>query len=177
VQSKDTKKSVQVVFYSYGVKKMITLLETLVEGAEGSYANMQDLRNLEQVMSSWAKRKEAYLAVQAKEKLIIDRAMILIQENATSLSGQVIDEFRVDKCRRDITLALRYYALGMLLQDEEVLKDRFLHWQKNILQAMGLHHYQGVKFVLESIYIELPKEQANLLFPYFQLGHNMIMSN
>jgi Phycobilisome protein len=155
---------------------MITLLETLVEGAEGSYANLQDLNDLEHAMSSWSKRKEAYLAVQAKEESIIDRAMILIQKSAPSSDVQEIDEFTVDKCRRDITLALRYYALGMLLQDEEVLKDRFLHWQKNILQAMGLHHYQGVKFVLESIYIELPKEQANLFFPYFQLGHNMIMS-
>jgi hypothetical protein len=155
---------------------MITLLETLVEGAEGSYANLQDLNDLEHAMSSWSKRKEAYLAVQDKEKSIIDRAMILIQKSAASSDVQEIDEFTVDKCRRDITLALRYYALGMLLQDEEVLKDRFLHWQKNILQAMGLHHYQGVKFVLESIYIELPKEQANLFFPYFQLGHNMIMS-
>jgi hypothetical protein len=155
---------------------MITLLETLVEGAEGSYANLQDLNDLEHAMSSWSKRKEAYLAVQDKEKSIIDRAMILIQKSAASSDVQEIDEFTVDKCRRDITLALRYYALGMLLQDEEVLKDRFLHWQKNILQAMGLHHYQGVKFVLESIYIELPKEQANMFFPYFQLGHNMIMS-
>ena len=59
---------------------MITLLETLVEGADGSYATKQDLRNLEHVMFSWAERKDAYLAVENSEKSIIDRAMILMQE-------------------------------------------------------------------------------------------------
>lgn len=152
---------------------MITLLETLLEGAEGSYASTQDLRNLEQVMSSWSERKEAYLAVQANEKSIIDRAMAMVQQGKPVQNNPVTIEY----CRRDLTLALRYYALGMLMQDEEMLKQRFLYWQKNVLQAMGLHHYQGVKFILESIYIELPQKQAKLFQPYFKLGHDLIMSN
>jgi Phycobilisome protein len=156
---------------------MITLLETLLEGADGSYASKQDLRNLEHVMFSWSVRKEAYLAVETNENSIIDRAMILMQQSKSFPDSKAIDKQRLDRCRRDLTLALRYYALGMLLQDEEMLKDRFINWQKNVLQAMGLHHYQGVQFVLESIYVELPKEQANLFRPYFKLGQDMIMSN
>jgi Phycobilisome protein len=156
---------------------MITLLEALVEGADGSYASKQDLRNLEHAMFSWSDRKDAYLAVQAHEKSIIDRAMEMIQASNTFPDDRTINEIRQDSCRRDITLALRYYALGMLLQDEEMLKDRFIYWQKNVLQAMGLHHYNGVQFVLESICTELPKEQANLFKPYFKLGQDLIMSN
>jgi Phycobilisome protein len=165
---------------------MITLLEALVEGADGSYASKQDLRNLEHAMFSWAERKDAYLAVQENEDSIIDRAMTLIQASKTfpdvggkpaPTENQAIDAIRLASCRRDITLALRYYSLGMLLQDEEMLKDRFIYWQKNVLQAMGLHHYHGVQFVLESICIELPKAQANLFQPYFKLGQDIIMSN
>jgi Phycobilisome protein len=155
---------------------MITLLETLVDGADGAYASKQDLRNLEHAMFSWSERKEAYLAVQDKEKLIIDRAMTLIQSGKTAPDG-AMNAGTLNRCRRDMTLALRAYALGMLLQDEEMLKDRFLYWQKNVLQAMGLHHYQGVKFVLESICLELPKEQANLFKPYFKIGQDLVMSN
>lgn len=155
---------------------MITLLETLVEGADGAYATKQDLRNLEHAMFSWADRKEAYLAIQNSEKSIIDRAMESIQLSKPTADVKQIDSARLESCRRDITLALRYYALGMLLQDEEMLKDRFIYWQKNVLQAMGLHHYNGVQFVLESICVELPKEQANLFKPYFKLAQNMIMS-
>ena len=155
---------------------MITLLETLVEGADGAYATKQDLRNLEHAMFAWADRKEAYLAIQSNEKSIIDRAMASIQSIKPTADAKQIDPARLASCRRDITLALRYYALGMLLQDEEMLKDRFIYWQKNVLQAMGLHHYSGVQFVLESICVELPKEQANLFKPYFKLAQDMIMS-
>ena len=99
---------------------MITLLETLLEGAEGSYASTQDLRNLEHVMSSWSERKEAYLAVQANEKSIIDRAMAMVRQGKPVQNNPVTIEY----CRRDLTLALRYYALGMLMQDEEMLKGK-----------------------------------------------------
>ena len=155
---------------------MITLLETLVEGADGAYATKQDLRNLEHAMFAWADRKEAYLAIQTSEKSIIDRAMASIQSSKPTADTKQIDPARLESCRRDITLALRYYALGMLLQDEEMLKDRFIYWQKNVLQAMGLHHYNGVQFVLESICVELPTAQANLFKPYFKLAQDMIMS-
>jgi Phycobilisome protein len=156
---------------------MITILEALLEGADGAYASKQDLRNLEHAMFSWTDRKDAYLAVQEHEDSIIDRAMTLIQASKNLPNNRAIDAARLASCRRDITLALRYYALGMLLQDEEMLKDRFIYWQKNVLQAMGLHHYHGVQFVLESICIQLPKEQANLFKPYFKLGQDIIMSN
>ena len=154
---------------------MITLLETLVDGADGAYASQQDLRNLEHAMFSWSERKEAYLAVQDKEKLIIDRAMTFIQSSKSS--SEKMNAGTLNRCRRDMTLALRAYALGMLLQDEEMLKDRFLYWQKSVLQAMGLHHYQGMKFVLESICVELPKKHADLFKPYFKLGQDLVMSN
>jgi Phycobilisome protein len=156
---------------------MITLLETLIEGAEGTYANAQDLRNLEHLMASWSERKDVYMTVQAKETVIIDRAMVLLNESQAIAGEKPIDKSRIGHCRRDITLALRYYSLGMLLQDEEMLKDRFIYWQKNVIQAMGLHHYQGVKFVFKAICEELTKEQANLLKPYFKLGQSMIMTD
>jgi hypothetical protein len=157
-------------------RTMITLLETLVEGADGSYASKQDLRNLEHVMFSWSERKEAYLAVQSNEKSIIDRAMIAMQDSQ-GFKKQSMNELGVERCRRDMTLGLRSYALGMLLQDEEMLKDRVLYWQTNILQAMGFRQYQGYKFLLESIYVELPKQQADLLKPYVKLAQDMIAAN
>jgi Phycobilisome protein len=155
---------------------MITLLEELIERASGSYAERQDLNKLEHLMFAWADRKEAYLNVEHKEKSIIDLAMKLMQDSP-DFPSQEVKESTLSSCRRDLTLALRYYALGMLLQDKEMLKDRFIYWQKNVLQAMGLHHYQGVKFVLEALYLELPEEQADLFKPYFKLGQDMINNN
>jgi hypothetical protein len=155
---------------------MITLLEELVERADGSYANKQDLRALEHVMSSWSERKEAYLTIQSKEEAIVNRAMNLMQDSK-NFQDKAMNELGVDRCRRDMTLAIRSYALAMLLQDEEMLKDRVLYWQANILQAMGFRHYQGYKFLLESINLELSKQHADLLKPYVKLAVDMIGSN
>jgi hypothetical protein len=156
---------------------MITLLESLIDSADGTYVNTQDLRKLEHAMSSWAERKEAYLSVQLNEKTIIDLAIEMMEKDRQSSGEEAIDEVRMERCRRDITLALRYYALAMLLQDEEMLKERFLYWQKNVLQAMGLHHYQGVSFVYKSLCEELERDRADLFKPYFKLGQDVIMSD
>ncbi|NJR31882.1 MAG: phycobilisome protein [Chamaesiphon sp. CSU_1_12] len=152
---------------------MITLLEALVDGADGSYASKQDIRKLEHVIASWAERKEAYLAIEAKEKEILDRA-IKAMEDSKFFQEEAMSELGVERCRRDMTLGLRAYSLAMLLQDEEMLKDRFIHWQKNILQAMGFRQYQGYKFLLESVYAELPQAHADLLKPYIKIAQDAI---
>ena len=155
---------------------MITLLEELIERADGSYANKEDLRALEHMMASWSERKEAYLATQEKEESIVNGAIKRMQ-SSTGYADKAMNNLGIDRCRRDMTLALRSYALGMLLQDEEMLKDRVLYWQKNIIQAMGFSEYQGYKFLLESIYVELPTKQADLLKPYVKVAMDMIASN
>jgi hypothetical protein len=151
---------------------MITLLEELIEHADGSYANAKDLRALEHVMSSWSERKEAYLEIQAKEESIVDRAIELMQAEK-ALSDLELNQ-TLGRCRRDMTATIRSYALAMLLQDEEMLKDRFLYWQKNIYQAMGLGCHEGCRFLLESICLELPVKHANLFKPYFKMAEEMI---
>jgi hypothetical protein len=154
---------------------MITLLEELVERADGSYANKEDLRALEHVMASWSERKEAYAAVQEQEAAIVDRTIKMLQASP-NYADKAMNNMGLDRCRRDMALAIRSYALGMLLQDEDMLKDRVLYWQKNIIQAMGFAEYQGYKFLLEAIYAELSPKQADLLKPYVKVAMDMIAS-
>lgn len=40
-----------------------------------------------------------------------------------------------EKCVRDIVTVLRYTALGMLLNDEEWMRQKFLIWYKTIVQS------------------------------------------
>lgn len=155
---------------------MITLLESLIDGADGSYATTRDMRKLEHVMSTWNERKDAYLAVQAKEQAIINRSLDTMQKSQF-FKEEAMNDYGIERCRRDMTLGLRAYALAMLLQDEEMLKDRTIYWQKNILQAMGFQDYQGYKFLLESIYAELPKAQADLMMPYVKIAQDAIAFN
>jgi hypothetical protein len=155
---------------------MITLLETLIDGADGAYATTRDMRKLEHVMSTWNERKDTYLAVQAKEQVIIERTIAAMQDSQM-FQEQAMNDYGLDRCRRDLTLGLRSYALAMLLQDEEMLKDRTIYWQKNILQAMGLQQYKGYKVLLESVYAELPKAQADLMMPFVKIAQDAIAFN
>jgi hypothetical protein len=42
---------------------------------------------------------------------------------------------------------------------------------------MGIRQYQGYKFLLESIYVKLQKQQADLVKPYVKLAQDMIAAN
>jgi hypothetical protein len=84
-----------------------------------------------------------------------------------------MDSLGVDRCQRDMTLGLRCCALAMLLQDEEMLKDRVLYWQQNIFRAMQLN-YQGYKFLWQAVKSQLPGEQAAFFSPYMKLAHEMM---
>ncbi len=151
---------------------MITLLEEVLERADGNYVSAQDLRLLDNALSSWQARKGAYNALQQKEAEIIKEAVESMR-NGEPFEAKPMDSLGVDRCQRDMTMGLRCCALAMLMQDEEMLKDRVLYWQQNIFLAMQLN-YQGYKFLWQAVKSQLPIDQAGLLNPYLKMAHEMI---
>jgi hypothetical protein len=151
---------------------MITLLENVLKQADGSYVNALNLQVLDKTLSTWQQRKEAYSAVQLKETAIVNDAVNSMR-NGDRFESKPLDNLGVDRCQRDMTLGLRCCALAMLLQDEELLKDRVLYWQQNIFLAMQLN-YQGYKFLAQAIKAKLPSKQAELMAPYLKIAHEMM---
>lgn len=151
---------------------MITLLENVLERADGTYVSAADLQLLDKALSSWKARKDAYNAVQTHEAEIIQQAVTAMR-NGDRFDLKPMDNLGVDRCQRDMTMGLRCCALAMLLQDEEMLKDRVLYWQQNVFQAMKLN-YEGYRFLWHATKAQLPKEQAGLLGPYLQMAHEMM---
>jgi aconitase A len=151
---------------------MITLLENVLERADGNYVSAQDLQLLDKALSSWKARKDAYNAVQAQEAELIQQAVTAMR-NGDRFDLKPMDDLGVDRCQRDMAMGLRCCALAMLLQDEEMLKDRVLYWQQNVFQAMKLN-YEGYRFLWHATKAQLPKEQAALLGPYLQMAHEMM---
>ena len=151
---------------------MITLLENVLERADGTYVSAQDLQLLDKALSSWKARKDAYNAVQTNEAEIIQQAVTAMR-NGDRFDLKPMDDLGVDRCQRDMTMGLRCCALAMLLQDEEMLKDRVLYWQQNVFQAMKLN-YEGYRFLWHATEAQLPKEQAELLGSYLQMAHEMM---
>jgi hypothetical protein len=151
---------------------MITLLENVLERADGTYVSAQDLQLLDQALSSWKTRKDAYKALEEKEADIIQEAVAAMR-SGDRFDLKPMDNLGVDRCQRDMTMGLRCCALAMLLQDEEMLKDRVLYWQQNVFQAMKLN-YEGYRFLFHATKAQLPKEHAALIGPYLQMAHEMM---
>jgi len=151
---------------------MITLLENVLERADGNYVSAQDLRLLDKALSSWQARKDAYSTVQTHETEIIAQALEAMR-TSDRFTAKPMDTLGVDRCQRDMTLGLRCCALAMLLEDPEMLKDRVLYWQQNIFLAMQLN-YHGYKFIWLALQEFLPKEQSELFSSYLKIAHELM---
>lgn len=154
---------------------MITLLETVIERSDGSYVDGEDLEVLDQVFESWGDRRNTYGLIKDKETVIVDKTLDRFQkENANLLLTASDAVFK--KCQGDLISVLRNCAMAMLLQDETLLKDRFLYWMQNIMRALknqrfNVHIYQILQEVVKE---ELPEHNANLIMPYLQIAHQYL---
>ncbi len=154
---------------------MITLLENVVERSDGSYISPEDLATIDRSMSSWQERRDAYALVQAHENELIAQVLEQFQEQVPALAQQISEEVMA-KCRRDLALVLRYSAMSMLFQDEELLKDRLLCWMQNIMQALRHQKINNRVYQLlqQAVKSKLPSDKAALLLPYLKIAHEWL---
>ncbi|MCS6959298.1 MAG: phycobilisome protein [Pseudanabaenaceae cyanobacterium SKYGB_i_bin29] len=151
---------------------MITLWEEVLKVADGKYAQPEDLRMIDRAVSTWEQRKQVYHLLEQKENEIVQMAAQLMQKT-DRFQHHPMDKLGVERCQRDMVMGLRACALAMLLQDEYLLKDRVLYWQRNVFLAMQLS-YQGYKCLLQAVKSLLPESQAAFIAPYLQIAHEMM---
>ena len=154
---------------------MITLLEGALDRADGSYLHAQDLQALDQTIAAWQVRRQTYDLVQAQESAILDRVMGYINQAAPTMPGRFMED-GTDRCYRDMALVLRYCATAMLLQDEELLKERLLYWMQNIMCALRRQKTNDrlYKLLQQVVREQLPPQNANLLLPYLVTAHQWL---
>jgi len=154
---------------------MLTLLENVLDRADGSYITPEDLRTLDRAIASWQQRRQTYDLVQVKENAILAQVMQQIQATAPDVAAKVTVDGG-NKCNRDMALVLRYCATAMLLQDEELLKDRLLYWMQNIMVALKNQRVNDFVYrsLQKSVQEHLPQENADLLLPYIAIAHQWL---
>ncbi len=154
---------------------MLTLLENVLDHADGSYITPDDLRTLDRAIASWQKRRQTYDLIQSKENAILDQVMRQIETKAPEVAAKVTVDGG-NKCNRDMALVLRYCATAMLLQDEDLLKDRLLYWMQNIMLALKNQRVNDFVYreLQKSVQDNLPKENADLLLPYIAIAHQWL---
>ena len=154
---------------------MLTLLENVLDRADGSYINPDDLKTLDRAIASWQQRRQTYDLIQTKENSILEQMMSQVQISAPDMAAKMSPD-GVNKCNRDMALVLRYCATAMLLQDEELLKDRLLYWMQNIMVALQKQRLNNLLYqtLQKSVQENLPTENANLLLPYLAIAHQWL---
>lgn len=154
---------------------MLTLLENVLDRADGSYITPEDLRILDGAIASWQQRRQTYDLLQTKENVILEQVMQQIINTAPDVAAKVTVDGG-NKCNRDMALVLRYCATAMLLQDEELLKDRLLYWMQNIMLALKNQRVNDFVYrsLQKSVQANLPKENADLLMPYLAIAHQWL---
>jgi hypothetical protein len=154
---------------------MITLLENLLERSDGAYIETQDLDQVDRTLQSWGDRRITYQLIQEKEEKIVDETLKRFQtEHEILLKSAPANILK--KCKGDLISVLRNCATAMLLQDEELLKDRFLYWMQNIMRALKNQKYndQVYRIIQDVVQEELPAQYAQQMLPYLQLTHQYL---
>jgi len=154
---------------------MLTLLETVLDRADGSYITPEDLQTLDHSISSWQQRRQTYDLVQTRENAILEQVMQQIHATAPDVAAKITVDGG-NKCNRDMALVIRYCATAMLLQDEELLKDRLLYWMQNIMLALKNQRVNDFVYrsLQKSVQDNLPRENADLLLPYIAIAHQWL---
>jgi Phycobilisome protein len=154
---------------------MLTLLENVLDRADGSYIAPEDLLTLDRSIASWQQRRQTYDLIQSKENVILEQVMQQIQSTAPNMAVKMTPD-GVSICNRDMALVLRYCATAMLLQDEDLLKDRLLYWMQNIMVALQKQRLNNLLYqtLQKSVQENLPSKNANLLLPYLAIAHQWL---
>ncbi len=133
---------------------MASSFEQMLIEAEARYLKPEELGQLKAYVLGWPKRQHVYQVLRERESQMVSRTLNALKQEMPSLSGQVLD-----LCQRHLLLLLRHSAMAMLLQDEELLKERLIEWME---EEVGLY---GLQSVYEIAYRIFQQELKDHLAP------------
>jgi hypothetical protein len=98
-------------------------IDKIFDNAEARYLKPEELQFVTQYVESLPERLETY-------RNLRDRELEVMQWVADQLQSQLPQENQeiLERCIKNALLMLRYCGMGMLLNDETLVKKRFLDW-------------------------------------------------
>jgi hypothetical protein len=149
---------------------MLSQFDQLSVNVDGRYATDEELKFLQEYLSTVRVRLSAYRKIEAAEQQIIqqvlDKIMILDPTLLMSDSGDL-----QAKWQRDTVRVLRYAATALLLDDVEIFQDRFLAWFQTVMAAFRAERSCNATYVLMQDVVRsyLTSQEANLFLPILEL--------
>jgi hypothetical protein len=148
-------------------------IEAIFDEAENRYLKAEELTMLNQYIDSLPQRLETY-------QMLRDRELEIMQPVADQLQTQLpqAKPNDLERSLKNALLALRYCAMGMLLNDETFIQERLLSW---LSQKAQMHNMQTIDTALyhlldQQLAQTLSPTQIGFLQPFLQLAKNHILN-
>lgn len=149
-------------------------IDALFDEAESRYLKPEELNIISQFVESLPERLAAY-------RTLRDQELTVMQQVADQLQAQMPQE-KVETLERSIKhalLMLRYCAMAMLVNDQNLIRDRFLQW---LSQTSQIYATQKVDVLLYQLLNQrlsqtLSPSHLNLLKPMLTLAQNTLLQS
>ncbi|WP_416675641.1 hypothetical protein [Egbenema bharatensis] len=118
-------------------------IDQIFDNAEARYLKPEELQCVTQYVESLPERLETY-------RNLRDRELEIMQWVADQLQSQLPQENQdsLERCIKNALLMLRYCSMGMLLNDETLVKKRFLDW---VSQAAKVYNTEKIDHLLHRL--------------------------
>jgi hypothetical protein len=149
-------------------------IESVFDEAERRYLKPEELGVIGQYVDSLPIRLELY-------RHLRDNELTLMQQVADQLEAEVSNQPQalIERSIKNAILILRYSALGMLLNDETLVKERLLSWLQETAQAYPSQAVDAVLYRLlnQQLKQNLSPQQMNLLTPMLTLAEETLIGH
>jgi len=137
-------------------------IKDLIEQAQERYLKSDELVLLDDYVKSLPERLTLY-------KLLRDREIEILQKVADRAETELskTDTAEIESGIKNLILVMRYCAMGMLLNDENFLKQRLLRWLEQIMALKEMRQINDVLYKLlnQILRQELSTHQLSLIQP------------
>jgi len=148
-------------------------IESMFDEAENRYLNPDELGTLNQYVESLPTRLETY-------RYVRDHEVAMMQTVADQLESQFPRESSVtlERCLKNALLVLRYSAMGMLLNDDNFLQHRLMHWLEGTAKAYQTEAVDTALYTLlnQQLASALSPAQVQLLTSHLKLAEGVLVS-
>ena len=148
-------------------------LAAVLNEAENRYLKPEELKLLVQQVASMPERLDTY-------RNLRDRELEIVQAVADQLQAALPEEpeENLERCLKNALLMLRYCALSLLINDEDLLERRFLSWVSPLAKVYDTKSVDAKLYRLlnQQLAKVLSAKQLSHLSPSLALAQEAMLS-
>lgn len=149
-------------------------IEDIFDNAENRYLKPEELRCISQYVESLPERLEVYRNLRDQEIEIMQWVADQLQTQMPQTAIEILE-----RSIKNALLMLRYCSMGMLLNDEEFVKNRLLDWVSPSITVFDTEKIDKALYRLLNQRLEqvLGKQQMRWLSPILAMAQDALLSS